>query len=401
MLCSHCRTELPDSSEFCLKCGHRLKVNATRTTSPMKSLGWVGLGIGIAAIGFFGWRIATKGGPAPTQSQPSAAETAAPGSGQPKATSLASAPKPRILSAQEIFQKANGGMVLIETFNDEGHPLEQGSGFVASNDGAVLTNYHVIRGASRATAKFGDGTTSDVSGVLAFDRDHDVAVVRLASPAKAALPIGDSGKAKVGEKIVAIGSPLGLQNTVSEGIISGLRNGIIQMSNPISPGSSGGAVFDRYGNVIGISVATVAAGQNLNFAVPINWARAYLSGGNPQTFADVISENTITNDLLDGSIDVPPTKFKSWSILVNPNVMNNTEIAGQVTSSGGMGGLITLAVYVNVQGKPDPIYSCRSTSCTIDKKLSVPGMYAVVLDNTASPLFGRTVTGKLSEKYVH
>lgn len=293
---------------------------------------------------------------------------------------------------------ANSSMALIETFNDEGHPLEQGSGFLVSSDGAILTNYHVIRGASNAEAKFGDGTSSQVSGVVAFDSAHDVAVVKLASPTKAVLHLGDSDKVKVGEKVVAIGSPLGLQNTVSEGIVSGLRNGIIQMSNPISPGSSGGAVFDRYGNVIGISVATVTAGQNLNFAVPINWAKAYLSGGNPQSFADVISENTVTNDLLDGSITIPAQQFKSWPILVNPNVMNNVEIMGQVTSAGGMGGQITLDLYL--QGQSQPIYHCHSTSCTMDKKLLAQGTYTVALDNRASPIFARTVTGKLSEKYV-
>ena len=164
-------------------------------------------------------------------------------------------------------------MALIETFDDEGHGLEQGSGFVVSGDGTVLTNYHVIRGASRATAKFGGGTESEFAGVVAFDKNRDVAVLKLAGLPKAFLHVGDSDGIEVGQKVIAIGSPMGLQNTVSEGIVSGLRNGIIQVSNPISPGSSGGAVLDRYGNVIGISVATVTLGQNLNFAVPINWAK--------------------------------------------------------------------------------------------------------------------------------
>lgn len=396
MFCTHCKTELPDGSQFCLKCGHSQRVSP-KTTSPMKTLGWVGLGIAIAVAGFFAWRITTTRASAPTSQPATTPESAL----QPRTLPVASVPRPRVLSAQNIFQTANSSMALIETFDDEGHGLEQGSGFVVSNDGTILTNYHVIRGASRATAKFGDGTESEVAGVVAFDQNHDVAALKLVSPPKAFLHVGDSDSLKVGQKVIAIGSPLGFQNTVSEGIVSGLRNGIIQMSNPTSPGSSGGAVFDRYGNVVGISVATVTSGQNLNFAVPINWAKSYLNNGTPRTFADVIAENTVTNDLLDGSIEIPAQKLKIWPVTVNRNVMNDVEIEGQVTSTGGMGGQITLALYVYVQGgQPQQISVCRATNCAIDKKLPVNGKYALVLDNSASPLFARTVTGKLSEKYV-
>ncbi len=398
MFCTQCKSELPDGSQFCLKCGHALRVSGPKTVSPMKTLGWVGLGIAIAATGFFAWQVTRTHASAPT-SQAGTTQELLPI--QSKTPPVASVPRPRVLSAQDIFQTANSSMALIETFDDENHPLEQGSGFAVSNDGTVLTNYHVIRGASRATAKFGEGTQSEVAGVVAFDQSHDVAVLKLASQPSAFLRIGDSDSIKVGQKVIAIGSPLGFQNTVSEGIVSGLRNGIIQMSNAISPGSSGGAVFDRYGNVIGISVATVTAGQNLNFAVPINWAKSYLNSGTPQTFADVIAENTVTNDLLDGSIEIPAQKLKIWPVIVNRNVMNDVQIEGQVTSTGGMGGEITLALYVYVQGgQPQQISFCRATNCAIDKKLPVNGKYALVLDNSASPLFARTVTGKLSEKYV-
>lgn len=395
MFCTKCDTKLPDGSQFCLKCGHTLNASVPKTASPMKSLGWVGLGIAIAFAGFFAWRITTTHRSA-AEPQPDTAQAAP--LVQRKTSSVASAPRPRILSAQEIFQMANSSIALIETFDDEGHKLEQGSGFVVSDNGAVLTNYHVIRGASRATAKFGDGTSSEVNGVVGFDQSHDVAVLKLASPSKAFLHLGDSDNVKVGQKLIAIGSPLGFQNTVSEGIASGLRNGIIQMSDPISPGSSGGAVFNSYGKVIGISVATITAGQNLNFAVPIKWAEPYLNADNPQTFADLIAENTVSNDVLDGSIAIPAQQWKSWSFTVNPNVMNNVEIEGQVTSAGGVGGNITLALYA--QGQSQPIYICRATNCVIDKKLVAGGMYVLTLDNRASLLFARSVTGKLSEKYV-
>lgn len=394
MFCMQCKSELPDGSQFCLKCGHALRVSDPKTVSPMKTLGWVGLGVAIAVAGFFAWRITTTRTSAPASQPVTTQESVL----QPKTSPVASVPRPHVLSAQDIFQMANSSMALIETFDDEGHKLEQGSGFVVSSDGATITNYHVIRGATRATAKFGDGSSSDVTGVVAFDESHDVAVLKLASPPQSALHIGDSDGVQVGQKIIAIGSPLGLQNTVSEGIVSGLRNGIIQMSDPISPGSSGGAVFDSYGNVIGISVATVTAGQNLNFAVPIKWAKPYLKAENSRTFADVIAENTVTNDALDGSVTIPAGQSKNWTFNVNPNVMNNAEIQGQVSSTGGVGGNITLALYL--QGQPQPIYFCRETNCSIDQKLSARGIYVLTLDNRASALFARTVTGKLSTKYV-
>jgi Trypsin-like peptidase domain len=293
---------------------------------------------------------------------------------------------------------ASGGMTLIETFDDEGHKRGLGSGFVVSADGITLTNYHVIRGAARATAKFGDGTWSEVNGVVAFDPPHDVAVIKLATPTKTVLRLGDSDSVKVGQKVVAIGSPLGFQNTISEGIISGLRNGIIQMSDPISPGSSGGAVFDAYGNVVGISVATVAMGQNLNFAVPINWAKPYLNTSNTRTLADVTAENTVTNDAFDGSVTVPAGQSKNWNFIVNPNAMSNAEVHGEVSATGGMGGKITLALYL--QGQTQPIYSCRETSCSIHQHLAGGGTYVLVLDNRASLMFARTVSGKISLKYV-
>ncbi|MGC1482504.1 MAG: S1C family serine protease, partial [Candidatus Acidiferrum sp.] len=169
-------------------------------------------------------------------------------------------------------------------------------------------------------------------------------------------------------------------------------------SDPISPGSSGGAVFDRYGKVVGISVGTISTAQNLNFAVPINWAKPYLNSGNPRTFVDVTAENTVTNDLLDGSVAVPAQRSKDWPFFVNENQMSNVEIAGQVSSTGGMGGKITLALYR--AGQPKPVYSCRETSCAIHQKGFVPGAYVLKLDNRESKLFPRTVTGKLSLRFV-
>ncbi len=291
---------------------------------------------------------------------------------------------------------ASGGMVLIETYDADGRKREQGSGFVVSSGGLALTNYHVIRGASRATAKFSDGTVSEVSGVFGYDPARDVAVIKLDAPRGAVLQMGDSNRVRVGEKIVAIGSPLGLQNTLSEGIVSGLRGGIIQMSDPISPGSSGGAVFDKHGKVIGISVATVADGQNLNFAVPINWAKPYLSGGTATSLANVAAENTVRQNIFSGSLTIPAAHARMWTFALNPNVMSDAGIQGYVTSTGGLDGKISVTVVFQGQ----PIYQCRANACDVQQDVVSPGIYTVLLDNRVSPIFARTVSGNIALKYV-
>lgn len=400
MFCPKCGKELPDDSQFCLKCGHALvgtvssKVRPSRTLWPWVTLGvLVVLGCGVLAWQLFFHLSSVPTPPSVIDAMNRARETpirrgVVPNEQAPTV--------PTAMSTQQIFQMAGGGVTLIETFDDEGHKREQGSGFVVSSDGTAITNYHVIRGASRATAKFSDGTLSDVSGVVSYDAARDVAVIRLASAPKTVLQLGDSDGVTVGEKVVAIGSPLGLENTLSEGIVSGMRNGVIQMSVPISPGSSGGAVFDPQGKVIGISVATILMGQNLNFAVPINWAKPYLNSGSPRSLADVAAENTVVQDVLNGSITIPNGQARTWNITVNPNVMSNAEIHGQISSTGGLDGKITLAVYFQNQ----PIYTCRETACAIHQDIVAPGTYVLMLDNRPSPIFPRTVTGQISLKYV-
>lgn len=304
---------------------------------------------------------------------------------------------PRTLSTEELFELASSGVVLVQVFDNEGHQRGLGSGFVASNDGSVITNYHVIRGAYRATAKFGDGTFAPVLGVVAYDPDHDVAVIKVQAISPPALRLGNSDGIRVGEHVVAIGSPLGLQNTVSEGIVSGLRGGVIQMSTPISPGSSGGPVLDTVGEVVGISVTSITTGQNLNFAVPINWAKRYLGGAPPRSLAEVAQENTVVQPILNGSVSVPAGQTRDWQFTFNPNVMSSAEVHGEIRSTGGFGGQVTLSLYYRDQ----LVYNCpRQTACAIHEDLSRAGMYTLVLDNRQSLMFAREVTGQIQLQYV-
>jgi len=184
-----------------------------------------------------------------------------------------------------IAKAANGAIVSIITSDKGGHPVAQGTGFLVSTDGRIVTNYHVIKGASSAIVKLPDGAFYDVDGVVAFDKARDLAVIKAHGQNFRVVTLGNSDRVQVGEEIVAIGSPLSLESTVSSGIVSGIRTikeeggKFLQVTAPISPGSSGGPLFNMAGEVVGITTLYLKGGENLNFAIPVNDAKLLLSAG--------------------------------------------------------------------------------------------------------------------------
>ena len=158
-----------------------------------------------------------------------------------------------------------------------------GSGFVISSDGVVLTNAHVVGNASEVTVTLGDGR-SLTGDVLGTDTLTDVAVVKLAANNLPALTLGDSQNLQPGEWAIAIGNPLGLNNTVTVGIVSGTgrpggaigspnsRVDFIQTDAAINPGNSGGPLLNQQGEVIGINTAVIGRATGLGFAIPIDQA---------------------------------------------------------------------------------------------------------------------------------
>jgi S1-C subfamily serine protease len=183
-------------------------------------------------------------------------------------------------SPQKIYEKNVKAAVLIETYDLLGKPIGQGSGFILAEDGLVATNYHVIKDAASMEVETHDEAILKPEGVLYIDQDNDMALVKLKTKEEAKLykaKIGDPSKLEVGEKIYTIGSPEGFKDSFSEGIVSQIReingNKLIQITAPISHGSSGGAVLNKKGQVIGISSLIHREGQNLNFAYPIDLIR--------------------------------------------------------------------------------------------------------------------------------
>lgn len=211
-----------------------------------------------------------------------------------------------VLTPQGIGEKALPSTVILETVDANGQQLGYGSGFFVQ-DGLIATNLHVVEGADQASAKVAyQNTRHGIEGYTAIDVETDLVILKVNDTGKVVdrpiLPLGDSANLKRGDTIYAVGNPEGFEGTISDGIISGVRpsdparglsHAQIQITAPISPGSSGGAVINQNGEVIGVSVYGVPSvrpipvphrqdeqyinlAQNLNFAIPANYLKALL-----------------------------------------------------------------------------------------------------------------------------
>jgi tetratricopeptide (TPR) repeat protein len=194
----------------------------------------------------------------------------------------------------ELVRRVKPSAVAIETFDARGNTLSRGSGFFISPD-RIITNRHVIERSSRADVHLMDGRRLPVRGVLAVDGEGDLALLQvdIPKPAVSPLPVV-SAVPQEGESIVVVGNPFGLEGSVSNGIVSAVREipgygRIIQITAPISPGSSGSPVVNMGGQVIGIATLQAAEGQSLNFAVPSERI-AQLRIGDLQSFATLTAE---------------------------------------------------------------------------------------------------------------
>ena len=182
----------------------------------------------------------------------------------------------------EIAQASGPAVVYLGIYDDDGAETADGSGFIVSRDGKIVTNYHVIDNGSNVVVHLEDGRVFEAAYVLGYDKERDIAVLKVNAQNLPVVELGDSDEILAGERVVAIGSPYGLSNTISEGLISNKNRFIngqnyIQTSAAVSPGSSGGALFNRYGEVIGVVTMGVADSQNLNFATPINEVKPFLT----------------------------------------------------------------------------------------------------------------------------
>ncbi len=211
------------------------------------------------------------------------------------AAPVPAAPVQPTLSLQELYRRASPAVVFITQVDASGKTTSLASGFLVSSNGIVVTNYHVIdpdQGAVHIRVKLPRGDVFTDVGVIYAEERRDFAVVTINAVGLPALPVGDSDKVEIGERVVAIGNPKGLELTLTEGIVENIsldsRNGyrFIQHQAPLSPGSSGGPLLNMRGEVIGINAFNIKDAQNLNGAIPINYTKPYFSGSARMTWEE-------------------------------------------------------------------------------------------------------------------
>jgi serine protease Do len=195
----------------------------------------------------------------------------------------------------DLYQRASPAVVLVTAQSINPYRTRNrvtsslGSGFIIRDDGLILTNSHVVYGKQSLRVTLDDGTVLPARPVGA-DPIFDVAVIQIVAPGQRALPtvkLGESARLRPGEEVITLGNPLGLEQTVTRGIVSGinrllpeaplsLQEPLIQTDAPINPGNSGGPLLNRCGEAIGINSATIPSAQNIGFAIPIDLAKSVL-----------------------------------------------------------------------------------------------------------------------------
>lgn len=202
----------------------------------------------------------------------------------PEVPDTPAVPEKVVLDSESVYAKCSSSVFYVEVYDASGTAFASGSGFFIDSNGTAVTNYHVIEDAYSARITLTNGTVYDVSGVYDYDAENDWAVIQVNGSGFDCMTIGDKSTIVGGAKVYALGSPLGLEDTFSDGMISNANrivDGVtyIQISAPISHGSSGGALINKYGEVIGICSAGFVDGQNLNLALPITCIEGYSRSG--------------------------------------------------------------------------------------------------------------------------
>jgi tetratricopeptide (TPR) repeat protein len=182
---------------------------------------------------------------------------------------------PPSLSPDALFHQVAPSVFVVEGFGPDQRVLRQGSGVAVAHEG-VITNRHVVAGA--ALLRVRQGARTWMATVAGQDSTHDLVRLRVPGLTAPAVPLRVSADLRIGERVYAIGAPQGLELSISEGLISGLRlfegRRAIQTTAPISAGSSGGGLFDDRGRLVGITTFFANNSQNLNFASPVEWVAA-------------------------------------------------------------------------------------------------------------------------------
>ncbi len=215
----------------------------------------------------------------------------------------------------EIAKRVTPAVVLIRGTTDAGEVI--GSGFVLSPDGQIATNLHVIRDLKAGGIQLASGEIYDSFTVLAFDERKDIALIQIAGFDLPSTELGNSNEVQAGDSIVVIGSPRGLQGTLTVGVVSAIRDDpggrgfrVVQIDAAVNPGNSGGPVLNQGGQVIGIATFGTKDSEGLNFAIPINYVRGLMANvQNPISLTQMRESLVDRKDIFSSSPF--PTRWKS------------------------------------------------------------------------------------------
>ncbi len=224
-----------------------------------------------------------------------------------------------------------------------------GSGFLINSDGYIITNNHVVEGADEIQVLV-DGKQKYTGKVVGSDPKTDLAIIKIPANSLPAVILGDSDKLRVGDWVMAVGNPFGLDHTVTAGIVSakgrvigaGPYDDFIQTDASINPGNSGGPLFNLQGEVVGVNTAIVAAGQGIGFAIPINMAKDLI----PQ----LISKGRVTRAWLGVGIqDITPDLAKSFNLPDEKGALISNVFPNSPAEKGGLKSGDVIRAY---EGKP-------------------------------------------------
>jgi len=182
-----------------------------------------------------------------------------------------------------IAKQTRPAVYLLVLQDEDGNTIGAGTGFSISSEGLLVTNQHVIAKAHSIIAKAENGGLFPITRILATDMRNDLALLEIKAKGLPFLSLAPDGSAEAGTRIAVVGSPLGLEGTLTEGIVSARRHlpkekrDVLQISAPISQGSSGSPVLDAQGHVIGVASFLLQDGQSLNFASPSEKLRSLLT----------------------------------------------------------------------------------------------------------------------------
>ena len=234
------------------------------------------------------------------------------------------------LTTGEIAARVKRSLVVVTTRDSKGNAVAQGSGFFIMPH-IVVTNIHVLKRASEASVKsIADGVSYKVDSVQGFALNHDLCALSVPDAKGVPLPTTSANLSSVGDEILVAGNPEGLEASFSKGIVSAVRKdrGLFQIDAPISPGSSGGPVVNQRGEVIGVAASSMVEGQNLNFAVPIDFLLTDdgSSSGHAQSIWTMgrLSVTNLENDGFHGPVKNVEERHSEYSY----NAANNTYLEG-------------------------------------------------------------------------